>query len=694
MVLLKKLSENLKKISERMFRFARIRFRLLFTFIALSILPLLVLAGVSVSLSTSTLEDNISKYSVEIIKQISGKVSTDINTFEALTMEFMTSPQLSYYLKAGITGDVENQIAGHREVVKYLDSKTYNSPSVGALAFWDKSAETQISSDINLNLIDGSLKDEILKIAESKGTNPFWIYISQTDNTALSREVTTPVLFRTAIEPYYGVKAGLIYLVPKKELFMQTLQSVDLGKGGRVFIVDERKTILSSSDGSVIGSGLEDAIAKSMDNEALLPGYFFTDIQGTNTLVCYSPVGNLGWKVVATVPFDSLMTNVQKIKSLVIVLLIVFILLAVLCALAITGSVSTPLKKISKAMVRLKTGDFTVELEDRSRDEISLLAIDFNSMARNIRQMITSVKGVSDRVVEDSGVVQNHALHTRIGADQAAHSIGDMAEGSARQVEEAQRSKQAMDALAERLNSMLTEIEAIHAITLNTKSLSENSIQVLGDLKAKSKEADDVTYTLIKQISDLNGDMREITRIMKTIGDIAEQTNLLSLNAAIEAARAGEAGRGFAVVAGEVRKLSDDTREASAVISGILSRITDKSNLMFKGANSAQETLARQIGAVKQTDESFQNILEAAGAIAVQLEVLSGTIENIDQFKHEAVLAMEKVAAISETSAASYEEINAATEEQTAGADELLSLSENLKSSAQTLEGAVSRFII
>ena len=65
---------------------------------------------------------------------------------------------------------------------------------------------------------------------------------------------------------------------------------------------------------------------------------------------------------------------------------------------------------------------------------------------------------------------------------------------------------------------------------------------------------------------------KEMESTMGIVTNIANQTNLLALNAAIEAARAGEAGKGFGVVAGEVRKLSEQTKE-SAVNVGVLLKI-------------------------------------------------------------------------------------------------------------------------
>lgn len=56
------------------------------------------------------------------------------------------------------------------------------------------------------------------------------------------------------------------------------------------------------------------------------------------------------------------------------------------------------------------------------------------------------------------------------------------------------------------------------------------------------------------------GDLGEFEKL---VTDFAAHLNLLALNAAVEAARAGEQGRGFSVVAAEMRKMSEQGRQAA-----------------------------------------------------------------------------------------------------------------------------------
>jgi iron only hydrogenase large subunit-like protein/ABC-type transporter Mla subunit MlaD len=201
--------------------------------------------------------------------------------------------------------------------------------------------------------------------------------------------------------------------------------------------------------------------------------------------------------------------------------------------------------------------------------------------------------------------------------------------------------------ILEGINTLVDELHTV--IDLQAEAVDRSSAitgQMITALKDSSKasiEKQEEIRELIENASQSKESMREtiqsvdnisqsvggIAQAIKIISAIAANTNLLSMNAAIEAAHAGEAGRGFAVVAGEIRRLSESTRENSQNISKTLKNIINGITVTSKQSGDTNGRITEMSKEIHGLADTMTNLINTLSELSSGSDEITAALNNL-----------------------------------------------------------------
>ncbi len=325
-------------------------------------------------------------------------------------------------------------------------------------------------------------------------------------------------------------------------------------------------------------------------------------------------------------------------EKLVITSIIVFLVVAIILSILISGMIIKPIRRMQKELLEAeKNNDLTCQIIVKSNDEIGAMADALNLFIDKIRN---SFHRVSDSafLVNDSVYSVNTSINR---LNEYMEDISAITEELSAGMEETSASTEEVTATVEEINSAVQNVsQKAQYGAVTVEDINNRALTLKSDFEKAQQEAYNirtrVQVKLEKSLEEAKS-VIQINELANGILGIASQTNLLALNASIEAARAGDAGKGFAVVAGEIGKLADESTRIVSQMQQINQQVLSAVGNLSEHAKELMQFVSVNVV------EDYQKMLSATNEYTNDANKVDDIVTDLSSTSQELLASIENI---------------------------------------------------
>lgn len=293
------------------------------------------------------------------------------------------------------------------------------------------------------SLVDGSL------LVNDGQINNLWSKIEKGDSFAMSDYIkryekdTTPVILIAipfiADERNNEDKKMMVFEISSTSITNTLLKySAEKGFGysGEAYLVGDDFMMRSDSrfiKNAILNTSVRsEAAIKAINGEE---GKMITrDYRNVEVYSSYAPINIFGhnWAILSEIDYHEAMKSIIAMRNDIIFLTIIIFLFIISISVFLSLTIVNPIRKLEKAALKIGQGEFDVELENKSKDEIGSLTRSFNQMANKLSTITSELKEREQRLnhfyeatlegilIHDNGkpILMNQALINITGFDE------------------------------------------------------------------------------------------------------------------------------------------------------------------------------------------------------------------------------------------------------------------------------------
>ncbi|MDE7246426.1 MAG: methyl-accepting chemotaxis protein [Lachnospiraceae bacterium] len=420
-----------------------------------------------------------------------------------------------------------------------------------------------------------------------------------------------------------------------------------------VSVKDSAGNAVTDADGNVVteeyplevSDGFKQVIAQVMAGNS---GSAKVSYDKTTYYASYAVIPLKGesdsWSLITLQKKSAAMAMLNKLLVIAIVISLVAIAAAIVIVVYLARKLTTPVVSMTGLMKEASDGDFSIEADVSSQNEVGQLARSFNIMAGKILSILVRIKDSTKELLQCSLKLQDMEANVVT----ISSALNEISNGTVRQTNDVNDVVQRIGEMENKFGELRGRAGTLLDEAQDTIASGQGGSESISQLEEQNSYVEKNVSLSYEKIKTLETHSTKITDILSTINSIAEETGLLSLNASIEAARAGEHGRGFAVVAESIGKLAAESTSATRDIEEIIEELCNDINATVSDIEEVKNAMAAQMEATQKVKTIFHDFKELAEKTSGSVNGIDTLIEEMYEIDHSILDAVQSIQEISQ----------------------------------------------